>query len=115
MPRKQETVVKVFNVPTASGRTVLVFQTDDGLLWQLCDGGLGWTPYDQVDPLWPTAQKFAGLLPAKINPRPKASAAWTFEIPFGAHATLAVYPGKRPGQVIYNLRVQGKQQPATRK
>jgi hypothetical protein len=112
MPRKQETVVQAFNVPTESGQTVLVFQTDDGLLWQLCDGGLGWTPYDQVDPSWPTAQKFVGLLPARINPRPKASAPWTFEIPFGAHATLAVYPGKVAGQVIYHLGVQSRQQPA---
>ena len=93
MPRKQETVVKVFNVPTASGHTVLVFQTDDGLLWQLCDAGLGWSPYDHIDPSWPSTDKFADLLPARINPRPKTSAPWTFEISFGAHATLAVYPG----------------------
>lgn len=74
IPRKQETVVKVFNVPTASDHTVLVFQTDDGLLWQLCDAGLGWSPYDHADPSWPLADKFADLLPARINPRPKASA-----------------------------------------
>lgn len=111
MPRKQETVVNVFNVPTASGNAVLVFQTDDGLLWQLCDAGLGWSPYDKVDPSWPTAQKFTALLPARIVPRPKASSPWTFEIPFGARATLAVYPGKRAGEVIYNLRVKGKAVP----
>lgn len=84
MPRKQETVVKVFNVPTASGHTLLVFQTDDGLLWQLCDEGLGWSPYDHADPSWPLVEKLADLLPARINPRPKTSAPWTFEIPFGA-------------------------------
>jgi hypothetical protein len=109
MPRRQETVVQVFNVATASGHTVLVFQTDDGVLWQLCDAGLGWSPYDHVDPSWPVAQKFAGLLPARINPRPKTSAPWTFEIPFGAHATLVVYPGKRAGQVIYHLRKPGSE------
>jgi hypothetical protein len=114
MPRKQETVVKAFNVPTTSGHTVLVFQTDDGLLWQLCDAGLGWSPYDHVDPSWPLAQKFTGLLPAKINPRPKTSVAWTFEIPFSARASLAVYPGKRAGQVIYDLRIKDSQ-PKTRK
>lgn len=110
MPRKQETVVNVFNVPTGSGHTVLVFETDDGLLWQLCDVGLGWSPYDHVDPSWPIVQKFAGLLPARINPRPKAAAPWTFEIPFGASATLAVFPGKQAGQVLYRLRIQ--EQPA---
>lgn len=111
MPKKQETVVNAFNVPTESGHTVLVFETDDGLLWQLCDGGLGWSPYDQVDPLWPKAPKFTGLFPVKINPRPKAAAPWIFEIPFGTRATLAVYPGKRAGQVIYDLRTQGKPGP----
>jgi hypothetical protein len=111
LPRKQETVVQVFNVSTASGHTVLVFQTDDGLLWQLCDAGLGWSPYDQVDHSWPVAQKLAPLLPARINPRPKASAPWTFEIPFGPRATLAVYPGKQAGQVLYRLRIQGQPTP----
>jgi hypothetical protein len=111
MPRKQETVVKVFNVPTASGHTVLVFQTDDDLLWQLCDAGLGWSPYDKVDPSWPVAQKFESLLPARVNPRPKASAPWTFEIPFGARATLAVLPGKEAGQVLYRLRNQAQPPP----
>ena len=109
LPKKQETVVNAFNVRNESGHTVLVFETDDGLLWQLCDGGLGWSPYEQVDSLWPTAPKFAGLLPAKINPRPKTSAPWTFEIPFGSQATLTVYPGRRSGQVVYDLRVQSKQ------
>ncbi|HWB82928.1 MAG TPA: hypothetical protein VG675_02225 [Bryobacteraceae bacterium] len=109
MPRKQETVVKVFNVPAGSGNAVLVFQTDDGLLWQLCDAGLGWSPYDLVDPLWPSADKFTDLLPARINPRPKASAPWTFEIQFGARATLAVYPGQNAGDVICRLRKRDKQ------
>ncbi len=107
MLRKQETIVEVFNVPTASGHNVLVFQTDDDLLWQLCDAGLGWCPYNQVDPLWPKAQKFTSLLPARINPRPKASAPWNFEIRFGTLAALVVYPGKRSSEVIYNLRMNG--------
>ena len=108
MPRKQETIVNAFNVPTTPGHSVLVFQTDDSLLWQLCDAGLGWSPYDQVDPSWPIAQKFAALLPAKINPRPKVSAPWAYEIPFGERATLAVYHGKQAGQVIYDLRTAGQ-------
>lgn len=114
MPRKQENVVKVFDVPTPSGRTVLVFQTDDGLLWQLCDAGLGWSAYGQVDASWPVSQKFATLLPARINPRPKASAPWNFEIPFGTQATLAVFPGKEAGQVLYRLRPQAKLSPNAR-
>jgi hypothetical protein len=104
MLRKQETLVQVFNVPTASGH-VLVFQTDDGLLWQLCDAGLGWSPYERVDPAWPLAQKFTALLPVKINPRPTKSAPWSFEIPIGSRAVLSVHPGKRSGHVVCDLRV----------
>jgi hypothetical protein len=70
-PKKEEIVVNVFDVPTASGHTVLVFQTEDGLLWQLCDAGLGWSPHKAVESSWPKARKFIDLLPAKINPRPK--------------------------------------------
>ena len=68
MPKKQETVVSAFKVPTESGHTVLVFETDDGLLWQLCDGGLGWSPYERIDPSWPKAPKFAGLLRQESTP-----------------------------------------------
>ncbi|MBX9603710.1 MAG: hypothetical protein K2X35_22075 [Bryobacteraceae bacterium] len=89
LPRKQETVVQVFKVPTAEGHH-LVFQTEDRVLWQLCDAGLGWSPYDHPDPSWILAENFAALLPARINPRPKAESPWTFDISFGARATLCV-------------------------
>jgi len=100
-PKKEEIVVGVFDVPTASGRTVLVFQTEDGLLWQLCDAGLGWSPYEVVEASWCKARKFIDLVPAKINPRPKTSAPWTFEIQFG-RAKLCVRPGQQ-GQILYRL------------
>jgi hypothetical protein len=103
-PKKEETIVAVFDAPAAWGRTLLIFQTRDGALWQLCDGGLGWTHYAAVDPSWPLAKKFTDLLPAKINPRPPVNAPWTFEIPFGSNATLSVHPGKAPGEVLYKLR-----------
>jgi hypothetical protein len=101
---KEETIVAAFDIPVASGRTVLVFQTKDGALWQFCDGGLGWTPYDTVDPAWPLARKFGDLLPAKINPGPPVSAPWTFDIQFGPKATLSVRPGTAIGEVLYRLR-----------
>ena len=96
----------VFDVPAASGRTLLIFQTQDGALWQLCDAGLGWTQYNAVDPGWPSAKKLADLLPAKINPRPPVSAPWRFEIHFGSKASLSVHPGKAPGQVLYKVHWQ---------
>ena len=77
-PKKEETIVAAFDAPAASGRTLLIFQTQDGALWQLCDAGLGCTHHDAVDPAWPAAKNFAGLLPAKINPRPPVTAPWTW-------------------------------------
>jgi hypothetical protein len=103
-PKKEETIVAAFDIPLASGRTLLIFQTQDGVLWQLCDGGLGWTHYDAVDPAWPAAKNFGDLLPAKINPRPPVSAPWTFEIQFGPKARLSVHPGRAAGEVLYKLR-----------
>lgn len=102
-PKRQETIVNVFDVPTKSGQTILIFQTEDGSLWELCDAGLGWSAYDKVDSSWPKAQKFTNLLPAKINPRPKVLAPWTFEIQFGLNANLSVQPGKASGKIIYRL------------
>lgn len=103
-PKKEETIVSAFDVPLASGRSLLVFQTEDGVLWQLCDSGLGWTSYESVDPNWPLAKKFADLLPARINPRPPATSPWTFEINFGRKATLSVRPGEKPGEVLFKVR-----------
>lgn len=103
---KQETIIKVFDVPTSSGNSILVFQSADGVLWQLCDVGLGWTHYDRAEPAWPVATKFDKLLPARINPRPKIRASWNFDIPFSSQVTLSVRPGKRSGEVIYGLRAQ---------
>jgi hypothetical protein len=101
-PKKEETIIAVFNVPTTSNRSSLVFQSDDGVLWQLCDVGLGWTTYETVDPSWLRAEAFACLLPAKVNPRPPVSAPWTFKLRFGTKI-VSVRLGKGPGEVLYKF------------
>jgi len=105
-PKGDEVVVGVYNAPslTTPGKSVLVFVTDDGIVWQLCDAGLGWSAYDSVDAKWTPAAKFADLLPARIKPRPPVAAPWTFDIDFGKKATLTVRPGSRPGEVVYSLK-----------
>jgi hypothetical protein len=102
-PKKEEMIVAVFNAPAESNRNVLIFQTEDGALWQLCDAGLGWAPCDKVDPSWPVANKFGSLLPAKTNPRPPVKAPWTFDLQIGPKAHLAVRPGRISGEVLYKL------------
>ncbi len=103
-PKREEMIVAAFDAPSASGRTLLIFQSEDGALWQLCDVGLGWTDYEAVDPAWPAAKKFSDLLPVTVNPRPTVSGPWMFEIQFGRTATLSVHPGKSQGEVLYRLR-----------
>jgi len=46
--KKEEVIVGVYNAAslTAPGKSVLVFETDDGVVWQLCDAGPGWSPYE---------------------------------------------------------------------
>ena len=112
-PKGEEVVVGVYNTPslTTPGKSVLVFVTDDRVVWQLCDAGLGWSPYDSVGPTWTAVEKFADLLPARIKPRPPVDAPWTYDIPFGRKATLKVRSGSRPGEVVYSLaRSQVRQQ-----
>ena len=105
-PKGEEVVVGVYNAPslTTTGKSVLVFVTDDGIVWQLCDAGLGWSPYDSVDAKWTPVAEFADLLPARIKPRPPVAAPWTFDLVFGKKAKLTVRPGSLPGEVAYSLK-----------
>ncbi len=102
--KKRETIVAVYEASTTLGKTALIFEADDGTLWQLCDAGLGWTAYEGISEDWKPAERFNGLLPARINPRPDAARPWNFEIPFGKQATLVVLPGTEPNSFGWKLR-----------
>ena len=101
-PEKVEAVTAAYLVPLENGHSRLVFQTDDGLLWQLCDVGLGWTSYSGVGADWISARKFAPFLPSQVNPRPKIAAPWTYTLEF-ERASLVVQPGVNPNVVTYRL------------
>lgn len=101
---KKETIVGVFDVPIDGDGTTLIFQTKDGELWQLCDGGLGWTAYSKVDSDWSSAMVFNDLLPAQINPRPRYKVPWHYEIDFGRGVTLVVRPGSQSSQFQWSIR-----------
>jgi hypothetical protein len=103
-PKKHEVIVAVYDVPVEGAGSALIFQADDATLWQLCDAGLGWTPYDQVEATWRPAEAFSSLLPAPINPRPPMEKPWYFEIPFGHGATLVVRPGRERQQFRWRIR-----------
>lgn len=77
-PHKQEKIVAVYEVPILAGMTTVVFKADDGTLWQLSDVGLGWTAYTDVGEDWKASERFTGLLPARIKPRPVTNRPWHF-------------------------------------
>jgi len=81
--QKIEEIVNVWNVPINKNSSTLVFQTADGCLWQLCDVGLGWTRFSQVDSDRKVNEKLQKFLPTKINPRPKGSKPWNYVFDFG--------------------------------
>ena len=103
--KREETIVAVYNIPVEAGRSVLTFHTDDGALWQLCDIGLGWCSYNEPDLSWPPLEALAGLLPARVNPRPTTVKPWHFDLHFDSKATLSVSLGELPGDIRYKLRL----------
>jgi len=73
--KKEEILTHVWLVNIKSGGKGLVFELNDGTLWQLCDIGLGWT-YLCKGHDWVEYSETSRYLPAKIVPRPKMSSAW---------------------------------------
>jgi len=102
-PKKEELVVGVYDVPIAEGRSMLVFETEDGLIWQLCDAGFGWAPYDRREQSWRPSAKFVEFLPARVNPRPTCTKPWHYTLRFGT-ANLEVRLGEEKGQILYKFR-----------
>lgn len=103
-PQKEEVVVSAYEVPLEADGSTLILQTQDGVLWQLCDAGLGWTAYDQVGAEWRPAKAIDQLLPAHINPRPRVEAPWQYEIFLGQGASLVVQPGIERNNYRWGVR-----------
>jgi hypothetical protein len=87
----KETIVAVYDVPTPSGASsTLIFETSDNRLWQLCDVGLGWSPYESIGTSWRRCDIFDPFLPASVDPRPKLRTPWNYGIDFSGKAILLV-------------------------
>ncbi len=102
--KKEETIIGAFRAKTTGEYYALKSQTEDGELWQLCDAGLGWTFYDKPGTSWAVDEKLSSFLPAKVNPRPKITAPWNYDLQFGSNGALSVRPGELPGQILYRLK-----------
>jgi len=106
--RKQEHIVRAWEFNVTDVGKPLVFETDDGQLWQVCDAGLGWTYYDEVKPDWRENEIIAQYLPADINPRPKDSKPWHFEFALAKGAVFWVRPGKQERSFKWGIRTTGR-------
>ena len=89
-PQKEEKLVCVWEVTLPNGEKPLIFETEDGCLWQLCDIGLGWTYYEKSRHNWKIVDDIQKYLPATINPRPRGCQPWNYEFNLSKGATFGV-------------------------
>lgn len=105
--RKQERIVKVWELNVTDVAKPLIFESADGQLWQLCDVGLGWTYHNEVKPDWQGNEIIAQYLPVDINPRPKDFKPWHYEFKLDKRAVFWVRPGKRERSFEWGIRTKG--------
>ena len=105
-PNKQERIVRVWEFDAADVGQVLIFETDDRQLWQLCDVGLGWTYHDEIKPDWRENEIIAQYLPADINPRPRGSRPWHYKLKLARGAVLWIRPGNRERSFKWGIRIE---------
>jgi|WetSurMetagenome_2_1015567.scaffolds.fasta_scaffold36777_1 hypothetical protein len=107
-PKKQERVVRVWDVRVSDNLTAQIFETEDGCLWQFCDVGLGWTRFKQPAPDWVINETLQRYLPAYLNPRPPTTEPWNYELNLAKGVMLWVKPGKHNRSYLWGVRVSPK-------
>jgi hypothetical protein len=101
---QKQRLVRVWEFDSPDEGKPLVFEMQDGTLWQLCDAGLGWTRFENTEPHWVEHQAVKPYLPADITPRPKDAKPWEYEFSLKAGAVLWVRPGKCPKTFKWGIR-----------
>ena len=104
--KKQERLVRAWEFELPDGTQPLIFETEDGCLWQFCDVGLGWTYYHRIEPDWNENEIIQHYLPANINPRPKDCKPWSYEFKLTKKAVLWVKPGNRERSFKWGMRIE---------
>jgi hypothetical protein len=102
--RKQERLVKVWDVKVSDNLVAQIFELEDGTLWQLCDKGIGWSRFEKPSPSWQKNQAIKEFIPANINPRPLSSRSWEYEFLLKKRMILWVKPGKEEGSYSWGLK-----------
>jgi hypothetical protein len=105
-PRKKENLVRAWELKLPNGGKPLIFESEDGCLWQLCDVGLGWTYYEKDAGEWRIVDKIQKYLPAMVNPRPKDCEPWNYQFSLSKGATFWVKLGKEPEIFKWSITVR---------
>ena len=105
LQRKQR-LVRVWEFDLPEGGKPLVFEMQDGSLWQLCDAGLGWTRFQNTEPHWVENPAIQPYLPADIIPRPKDIKPWEYEFEIRGGAVLWVKPGRQDRTFQWGVRTK---------
>lgn len=111
--KRKQRLVRVWEFELPEGGKPLVFEMQDGTLWQLCDAGLGWTRFQNTEPHWVEHPAIQPHLPADITPRPKGVKPWEYEFKLNGGAVLWVKPGRYPQTFRWGIRTKnrGTEQP----
>jgi hypothetical protein len=102
--KRRQRLIRVWEYTLPEGGRPLIFETEGGRLWQLCDVGLGWTRFTQVQPSWVEHPEIKQHLPADIEPRPKGAKPWEYEFRLRNGAVLWVKPGRREKTFQWGVR-----------
>ena len=106
LPRKQEHIVRAWDVKVADNMISQVFESEDGFLWQFCDVGLGWTLFEKPAPDWVINKRLHKYLPANINPRPPITEPWNYKFRLTKEAVLWVKRGKRERSYTWGINTK---------
>jgi hypothetical protein len=107
-PKKQEHIIRVWDVKVTDNLLAQIFEAEDGSLWQFCDVGLGWTRFEKPAPDWKINETIQRLLPATVNPRPPVSEPWNYELRLAKGAVLWVKRGKRERSYTWGIKISSK-------
>lgn len=112
----KQRLLRVWEFDIPEGGKLLVFELQDGSLWQLCDVGLGWTRFRRTESHWVEHPAIKPYLPADISPRPNDAKPWEYEFKLKRGAVLWVKPGGRPQTFQWGIRTKtgGTEQPPER-
>ena len=108
LPKKQERIVRAWDVNVGDNLIVQIFESEDGCLWQFCNVGLGWTRFEKPASAWAINERLQKYLPSNINPRPPITEPWCYEFNLAKGAVLWVKRGKRERSYTWGIRAPSK-------